>query len=170
MPSFINKIGKLFKKQETYKPSNSTKSGAKKAAPKKPKTQAEAKSTPSHRKKPQGGQRPQRKPQASKKPSKPWNPESFNVKPEEGKTRFHDIDLPDEIMHAIDDLKFKYCTPIQAEILPLTLDGKDMAGKAQTGTGKTAAFLLGIFTQFFRKGKGRSSTNPSTSSSPPPAA
>ena len=58
-------------------------------------------------------------------------------------------------MHAIDDLQFKYCTPIQAEILPLTLEGKDMAGKAQTGTGKTAAFLLGIFTQFFRKGKGR---------------
>ncbi len=155
MPSFINKIGKLFKKQETYKPSDATKNGTKKPVQQKPKPQAGAQNTPTQRKKPQDGQRPPRKPQAPKKPSKPWNPDSFKVEPEEGKTRFHDIDLPEEIMHAVDDLQFKYCTPIQAEILPLTLDGKDMAGKAQTGTGKTAAFLLGIFTQFFRKGKGR---------------
>jgi ATP-dependent RNA helicase RhlB len=154
MPSFVNKIGKLFKKQETYKPSDSKKSGAKK-----PKTQAAAQDASDR--KPQGqkgrpqGQRPPRKPQAPKKPSKPWTPDSFKVEPEEGKTRFHDIDLPDDIMHAIDDLEFKYCTPIQAEILPLPLEGKDMDGKAQTGTGNTAAFLLGIFTQFFRKGKGR---------------
>ena len=155
MPSFVKQIGKLFKKQETYKPSDSTKSGAKKAGSKKPKTQADAQNTPNRRKKPQGGQRPPQKKRPAKKPSKPWNPDSFNVAPEEGKTRFHDIDLPEDIMHAIDDLNFKYCTPIQAEILPLTLEGKDMAGKAQTGTGKTAAFLLGIFTQFFRNAKGR---------------
>ncbi len=162
MPSFINKIGKLFKKQETYKPSDSKKSGAKKSGPKKPRTQTDAQDVPRRRKpqsqkgRPQNqGQRPPKKQQAPRKPKKPWNPDSFKVEPEEGKTRFHDIDLPDDIMHAIDDLEFKYCTPIQAEILPLTLDGKDMAGKAQTGTGKTAAFLLGIFTQFFRKAKGR---------------
>ena len=168
MPSFVKQIGKLFKKQETYKPSDANKSGAKKSGPKKPKTKAAAQDAPQHRpstqlrtgRKPQG-QRPQQqqereqKPRPPKKPSKPWDPTSFKVEPEEGKTRFHDIDLPDDIMHAIDDLKFKYCTPIQAEILPLTLEGKDMAGNAQTGTGKTAAFLLGIFTQFFRNGKGR---------------
>ncbi len=154
MPSFVNKIGKLFKKQETYKPSQPEKPGATKSAPPPRKNPPKATDVP-RRRKPQGQPRPPRKPQASKKPATPWNPDSFKVEPEEGKTRFHDIDLPDDIMHAIDDLEFKYCTPIQAEILPLTLEGKDMAGKAQTGTGKTAAFLLGIFTQFFRKGKGR---------------
>ena len=146
MPSFINKIGKLFKKQETYKPSES-----KKTAPK------PVKASPPKESKPQGQRppRPPKKPQAPRAPAKPWDPSSFIVEPEEGKTRFCEMDLPVDIMHAIADLGFKYCTPIQAEILPLTLDGKDMAGKAQTGTGKTAAFLLGIFTQFFRAAKGR---------------
>jgi len=161
MPSFINKIGKLLKKKESYKPSASKPDGTKKSGSKKPSPQTDRTDASRRRKKPKNqqgrpqGQHPPKKQQAPKKSSNPWNPDSFKVEPEEGKTRFHDIDLPDEIMHAIDDLEFKYCTPIQAEILPLTLDGKDMAGKAQTGTGKTAAFLLGIFTQFFRKAKGR---------------
>ncbi len=60
----------------------------------------------------------------------------------EGFTRFHDLDLPLPIMHAIADLGFEYCSPIQAAILPHTLDGYDAVGKAQTGTGKTAAFLI----------------------------
>ncbi len=47
-------------------------------------------------------------------------------------------------MHAIADLNFRYCTPIQGQIMPHTLAGKDAAGQAQTGTGKTAAFLLTI--------------------------
>lgn len=161
MPSFIEKVGKLFKKQETYKPSQAKKAASKKGAEKKtdakktqePKKQGE---TPRRRKPQAQRNRPQQnKPRPPKKPAKPWNPATFNVEPEEGKTRFQDIDLPVDILHAISDLNFKYCTPIQAEILPLTLAGKDMAGKAQTGTGKTAAFLLGIFTQFFRAGKGR---------------
>ena len=50
-------------------------------------------------------------------------------------------------MHAIADLEFEYCTPIQAEILPSTLNGKDATGRAQTGTGKTAAFLITVFTR-----------------------
>lgn len=45
-------------------------------------------------------------------------------------------------MHAIYDLGFQYCTPIQAEILPASLTGRDATGRAQTGTGKTAAFLI----------------------------
>jgi len=75
-----------------------------------------------------------------------WDPALFTVTPEEGKTRFHDFDLPVEIMHAISDLDFKYCTPIQADSLPHTLSGSDTIGKAQTGTGKTAAFLITILT------------------------
>jgi len=53
-------------------------------------------------------------------------------------------------MHAVADLGFSYCTPIQAQILPHTLAGKDATGKAQTGTGKTAAFLATIFTRLLR--------------------
>ncbi|MBZ0200319.1 MAG: ATP-dependent RNA helicase RhlB [Ignavibacteriaceae bacterium] len=71
-----------------------------------------------------------------------WDISQFVVEPEEGKKRFHDLKIPTEIMHAISDLNFKYCTPIQAEILEKTLGGKDATGKAQTGTGKTAAFLI----------------------------
>ena len=62
----------------------------------------------------------------------------------EGKTRFHDFDLPPELMHAIADLGFSYCSPIQAQSLPHTLRGGDVVGKAQTGTGKTAAFLITV--------------------------
>jgi ATP-dependent RNA helicase RhlB len=84
-------------------------------------------------------------------PAEPWDPASFTVEPVEGKKRFHDFDLPVEVMHAISELGFKYCTPIQAEILSKTLSGKDASGKAQTGTGKTAAFLITIFSNFIRK-------------------
>ena len=50
-------------------------------------------------------------------------------------------------MHAIHDLGFPYCTPIQAKVLGFTLKGQDAIGKAQTGTGKTAAFLISTITQ-----------------------
>ncbi|MFO7713005.1 DEAD/DEAH box helicase [Desulfosarcina sp.] len=64
-----------------------------------------------------------------------------------GKTRFQDLGLPDTILHAIADAGFQYCTPIQAEILPATLRGRDAFGRAQTGTGKTAAFLITVLTR-----------------------
>jgi len=76
-----------------------------------------------------------------------WDVSQFRVPPAEGKTRFHDFDLPDRLLHAISDLGFKYCTPIQAEILPSSLSGKDANGRAQTGTGKTAAFLITVITR-----------------------
>ncbi len=53
-------------------------------------------------------------------------------------------------MHAIADLDFRYCTPVQAEVLPKTLEGMDVTGKAQTGTGKTAAFLITILSAFIK--------------------
>ena len=83
-------------------------------------------------------------------PSVPWEPASFQVPVEEGKVRFQDFDFAPELMHAIADLKFRYCTPIQGQILPHTLAGKDAAGQAQTGTGKTAAFLLTIMQHTFK--------------------
>ena len=76
-----------------------------------------------------------------------WDVSEFKVPPLEGKIRFHDFDLPLSLMHAISDLGFQYCTPIQAEILPSTLSGKDASGRAQTGTGKTAAFLITVITR-----------------------
>jgi ATP-dependent RNA helicase RhlB len=75
-----------------------------------------------------------------------WTPEQFEVPVVEGKKRFHDFNLPDDVLHAIADQNFEYCTGIQAETIPVALAGKDIIGKAQTGTGKTAAFLLGIIT------------------------
>ncbi len=59
---------------------------------------------------------------------------------------FRELGLPEPLLRAVDDLGFAYCTPIQQEVLPYTLLGHDCIGKAQTGTGKTAAFLLTILT------------------------
>lgn len=56
--------------------------------------------------------------------------------------RFAELGLDPDLLKAIDDLGFEYCTGIQSETLPLTLAGKDLIGQAQTGTGKTAAFLI----------------------------
>jgi ATP-dependent RNA helicase RhlB len=60
------------------------------------------------------------------------------------KTRFDDFPFSQAIRDGIRDAGFEYCTPIQALTLPIALDGADVAGQAQTGTGKTAAFLLAI--------------------------
>ena len=81
----------------------------------------------------------------ARKKAAPWSLDMFPVDPKEGETRFHDLGLRDELMHAVADLGFQYCSPIQAKILPHTLQGNDAIGKAQTGTGKTAAFLITIF-------------------------
>jgi ATP-dependent RNA helicase RhlB len=53
--------------------------------------------------------------------------------------------LPEELMQGIEDAGFSKCTPIQAETLPVALAGRDVAGQAQTGTGKTAAFLVAVY-------------------------
>jgi ATP-dependent RNA helicase RhlB len=79
-----------------------------------------------------------------------WDPGQFSVEPAEGKTRFHDLELPGEVLHAVADLGFQYCSPIQSEILPATLAGKDASGQAQTGTGKTAAFLITVLSRMLR--------------------
>lgn len=85
------------------------------------------------------------------KPKKPrWAIEDFQVAPQEEKTRFHDFKLPTGLMHAICDLNFKYCTDIQAQLLPHTLDGRDATAKAQTGTGKSATFIIALINQFVR--------------------
>ncbi|MHB8453404.1 MAG: ATP-dependent RNA helicase RhlB [Acidiferrobacterales bacterium] len=66
-------------------------------------------------------------------------------------TRFSDLALAEPLLAGIRDVGFDFCTPIQAETLPLALAGQDVAGQAQTGTGKTAAFLLAAFDYLLRK-------------------
>ncbi len=91
-----------------------------------------------------------RRPAAPAAPEPIWTPALFQVPPQTGKIRFHDLGIPDPILHAVADQKFSYCTPIQAQILPALLAGRDAGGRAQTGTGKTAAFLIGIFTRLLQ--------------------
>jgi len=58
---------------------------------------------------------------------------------------FSDFDIPAVLMQGIEEAGFLKCTPVQAETLPLALQGRDVAGQAQTGTGKTAAFLIAVY-------------------------
>ena len=91
------------------------------------------------------------KPSGTKVSRPSWQVSQFVVPEVEGKVRFHDLGLPISIMHAISDLGFEYCTPVQAEILPKALTGSDVTGKAQTGTGKSAAFLINIYAHLLKK-------------------
>jgi ATP-dependent RNA helicase RhlB len=59
--------------------------------------------------------------------------------------KFETLGLAEPLLQSIREAGFKGCTPIQAETLPIALAGRDVAGQAQTGTGKTAAFLLALF-------------------------
>ncbi len=56
--------------------------------------------------------------------------------------RFDSLELEESLHAGIKDAGFEFCTPIQADTLPLALQQRDVAGQAQTGTGKTAAFLI----------------------------
>src|SRR6266446_191797 len=60
----------------------------------------------------------------------------------EPKGGFHDLSLSSSILAALDRAAYHEPTPIQAALIPEALSGRDMIGQAQTGTGKTAAFLL----------------------------
>ncbi|MFI4884660.1 MAG: DEAD/DEAH box helicase [Steroidobacterales bacterium] len=58
---------------------------------------------------------------------------------------FDSLGLAPPVLQGISDAGFTHCTPIQAQTLPIALAGKDVAGQAQTGTGKTAAFLVALY-------------------------
>lgn len=64
---------------------------------------------------------------------------------------FTDLDLNDDILDGLDAMNFVTCTPIQERAIPLILEGRDLLGSAQTGTGKTAAYLLPILEKLSRK-------------------
>ena len=59
--------------------------------------------------------------------------------------RFDTLALYESVQAGIRDAGFEFCTPIQASSLPIALEPRDVAGQAQTGTGKTAAFLIATF-------------------------
>lgn len=155
-------------KPKPRKTENRPKQSERKRHPRKPKQgdrpegeeqrpQAERKPRPNGGRKPRPQGNKENRPQGERKPrppkpapqrppvdETPWDPSEFKVEPQEGKIRFHDLDLHPRLMRSIHALGWQYTTPIQGEILPGTLKGKDMAGRAQTGTGKTAAFLISI--------------------------
>lgn len=61
--------------------------------------------------------------------------------------RFDELNLPEQVQRGVAETGFTDCTPIQEQTLPISLSGKDVAGQAQTGTGKTAAFLVTMFSR-----------------------
>ncbi len=73
---------------------------------------------------------------------------------------FADLKLPHAVSAGIAGCGFVRATPIQAATLPLLLAGQDVAAQAQTGTGKTAAYLVAIFTRFVRSKRHKASGNP----------
>lgn len=134
MKRLLQFLKQLFKKESASGQLPETKCG----------TEARRPAPPASKQPPKA--RPKKRP-----PKKKWSLENFKVEPKEGETRFHDLNLPLGVMHAIADLKFKYCTPIQAQLLEHTLTGKDATAKAQTGTGKSASFIITILAAFIKK-------------------
>jgi len=130
LKGFFGKKSRDQKTQQSTAENKLTQRGASKVA--KPKGEASTK------------QKPITKP-------KPWSIDQYKVAPEEGKTRFHDLGLDTELIHGIADLNYEYCSDIQAESLPHTLKGHDVIGKAATGTGKTAAFLITILNDLINR-------------------
>ena len=66
--------------------------------------------------------------------------------------RFDELDLHEDIFRALDAMNFKEMTPVQEATIPLLLEGKDLIGCAQTGTGKTAAYTLPLLDRLVREG------------------
>lgn len=73
--------------------------------------------------------------------------------------KFTELNLEDSVVQALDAMRFEDCTPIQEHTIPVILDGKDLIGVAQTGTGKTAAYLLPVLNQLSKGGYPADSIN-----------
>jgi ATP-dependent RNA helicase RhlB len=76
--------------------------------------------------------------------------------------RFDTLDLHDSLRAGIADAGFEFATPIQASTLPIALGGDDVAGQAQTGTGKTAAFLIAAYQRVLTKSGGNADAGDGT--------
>jgi len=75
-------------------------------------------------------------------------------------TTFASLNLDPDLLKGIESTGFTYCTPIQAETIPIAMQGNDVAGQAQTGTGKSAAFLVPMFQQLIKSDCDASNPNP----------
>jgi len=64
--------------------------------------------------------------------------------------QFSELDVPYEVKQGIEQAGFTICTPVQEEVIPRAVRGEDVAAQAQTGTGKTAAFLISLFSRLIR--------------------
>jgi len=73
--------------------------------------------------------------------------------------QFEELDLNYDVLDALDDMHFVECTPIQEQAIPPLLDGRDLIGVAQTGTGKTAAYLLPVLSRLRDGGYPRDAIN-----------
>ena len=61
--------------------------------------------------------------------------------------KFNELNLDESVLQALDAMNFKECTPVQEHTIPVIIEGRDLIGVAQTGTGKTAAYLLPVLNQ-----------------------
>ena len=66
--------------------------------------------------------------------------------------KFSELDLNDQVLDALDAMRFEECTPIQEKSIPIILEGRDLIAVAQTGTGKTAAYMLPILNKLSEGG------------------
>ena len=66
--------------------------------------------------------------------------------------KFSELNLEECVLQALDAMNFSECTPVQEHTIPVILEGRDLIGVAQTGTGKTAAYLLPVLNQLSKGG------------------
>ncbi len=66
--------------------------------------------------------------------------------------KFSELNLEESVLQALDAMRFEECTPVQEHTIPVILEGRDLIGVAQTGTGKTAAYLLPVINQLSKGG------------------
>ena len=79
--------------------------------------------------------------------NKPEKKSSSNKSATESESTFKDLDLTDEMMKALERAGYEIPSPVQAGVIPPALEGLDVMGQAQTGTGKTAAITIPILEQ-----------------------
>ena len=72
---------------------------------------------------------------------------------------FDELDLNDNILDGLEAMNFEQCTPIQEKAIPIILEGHDILASAQTGTGKTAAYILPLLELLSRGKKDNSKVN-----------
>ena len=88
---------------------------------------------------------------SAKAPAPEADTEAATTGADEVKKTFADLGVREELCDACENLKFKNPTPIQAQAIPLALEGRDVIGLAETGSGKTAAFVLPILQALLEK-------------------